>query len=74
MAGAEGTWHDWSGTVAGVPVSRGLTRTVGGVRQVAVPWEPEQTEAYLPFLRHCTPVEIGGSRWLSVEPDSLEDF
>ncbi len=74
VAGAKGTWHDWSGTVAGVPVSRGLTRTVGGVRQVAVPWEPEQTEAYLPFLRHCTPVEIQGSRYLAVEPDGLEDL
>ena len=74
VAGAEGAWHDWSGTVAGVPVSGGLARTVGGVHQVAVPWEPEQAEAYLPFLRHCTPVEIQGSRYLAVEPDGLEDL
>lgn len=74
VAGAEGTWREWSGTVAGVPISRGLTRSVGGVRQVAVPWDPEETEAYLPFLRHCTPAEIQGERWLTLEPDRLEDL
>ena len=74
VAGREGTWRSWSGELAGVPIGEGLTRTAGGVRQVAVPWEPDRTEAYLPFLRHCTPVEIQGRRYLLVEPDSLADL
>ena len=74
VAGAEGTWRDWSGDVAGVPISRGLSRRVGGVRQVAVPWNPDETEKYLPFLRHCTPMEIQGERGLTLEPGRLEDL
>lgn len=72
VAGSDGTWHSWSGTLAGVAVSDGMTRTVGGVRQVAVPWEPERTQDYLPFLTHCTPVDLQGRRWLTVESDVLE--
>ena len=74
VSGQEGTWHSWSGTVAGVPISDGLTRMAGGIRQVAVPWEPDRAEMYLPFLAHCTPMELQGSQWLQVPTGALEDL
>ena len=74
VSGPEGTWRSWTGELAGVPISGGLTRILGGVRQVAVPWDAGRTEAYLPFLRHAAPAEIQGVRYLTVEPDSLENL
>lgn len=60
-------WRPWEGTVCGQPVSGGLSRMVAGKRWIAIPYDGGEPMEALPVARYCTPEEIGGRMYLTVE-------